>query len=612
MSTIPTQNPVPSEAPRDLKYNSGKVDEFVTSMKNKYIDRFGQEHFTIEGLRWIAQQAISQFGYITLDSFQKGAEITLPNQVLRDEVTGEYYRWDGALPKVVPIDSTPDSSGGIGVNAWLSIGAAAFGDKISTLPTFNGVYDVFVIYGQSNAVGFAGADSGFNTSDLVNINDKALYWDGTKISALTHYMKHASGEVSTGSAWDQFANRYTSLTGRGVIFIPCAKAGVSIDKLMPGSVFYSNAMSYISNFDSIHKNVKIGKRSILFHQGEQDQLSAKDRDVYQSELQLLINNMTTDFDCETFYILMVGNPLTRSERLWQAVQNAQAFLSSTIDNCVMATRICTSFNLENKLIGSDKTHYSQKGYNLMGDDAALSVAHDLNNKTRVSNYGTEKYSSLLLPGQKTWDYLSGYITWEDNLNSFVINTSNNADKTYNVSNFTDIIYDINEKSFVLKTSTRINSLLSIDAKVNNVGELNGLSVVASRYNERNIKLDFYLDADFYINMNTGQILGLNTDTAPMWIAGNISISLDKEKSTAIITHGKSNFFPSIQPANNTELENIKTDVSFRRLNETSFIVKSTPTDYNVIMVSIRKMKINSGTARIPSFGFYVNAITSEI
>ncbi|MFV5933152.1 hypothetical protein ACLIJZ_00650 [Proteus mirabilis] len=131
MSTIPTQNPVPSEAPRDLKYNSGKVDEFVTSMKNKYIDRFGQEHFTIEGLRWVAQQAISQFGYITLDSFQKGAEITLPNQVLRDEVTGEYYRWDGGLPKIVPVSSTPSSSGGVGVGRWLSVGDSTLRSDLS-------------------------------------------------------------------------------------------------------------------------------------------------------------------------------------------------------------------------------------------------------------------------------------------------------------------------------------------------------------------------------------------------------------------------------------------------------------------------------------------------
>uniref|UniRef100_UPI004062E257 tail fiber/spike domain-containing protein n=1 Tax=Proteus vulgaris TaxID=585 RepID=UPI004062E257 len=134
MSTIPTQNPVPSEAAKDLKFNSGKIDEFVTSMKNKYIDRFGQEHFTIEGLRWVAQQAISQFGYITLDSFQKGAEITLPNQVLRDEVTGEYYRWDGVLPKSVPVDSTPDSSGGVGIGKWISVGDASVRSDL-TKPT---------------------------------------------------------------------------------------------------------------------------------------------------------------------------------------------------------------------------------------------------------------------------------------------------------------------------------------------------------------------------------------------------------------------------------------------------------------------------------------------
>ncbi|EMQ5756743.1 hypothetical protein RGI77_000204 [Proteus mirabilis] len=134
MSTIPTQNPVPSEAAKDLKFNSGKIDEFVTSMKNKYIDRFGQEHFTIEGLRWIAQQAISQFGYITLDSFQKGAEITLPNQVLRDETTGEYYRWDGELPKIVQIDSTPDSSGGVGIGKWISVGDASVRSDL-TKPT---------------------------------------------------------------------------------------------------------------------------------------------------------------------------------------------------------------------------------------------------------------------------------------------------------------------------------------------------------------------------------------------------------------------------------------------------------------------------------------------
>lgn len=128
MSTQPTQLPVPSESPTDLKFNAGKIDEFVTSKQLEYQDRFGVNHYTIEGLRWVAQQAISKFGYITIDSFQAGATLSLPNQILRDTTTGEYYRWDGQFPpegKVVPSNSTPANSGGIGVGAWISVGDAS-------------------------------------------------------------------------------------------------------------------------------------------------------------------------------------------------------------------------------------------------------------------------------------------------------------------------------------------------------------------------------------------------------------------------------------------------------------------------------------------------------
>lgn len=124
MATQPTNLPVPSESPRDLKFNAGKIDEFVTSMARQYIDRFGSAHYTIEGIRWVAQQAIAAFGYITLDSFEDGNTLTLPNQVLRLEANGEYYRWDGVFPKDVPAGSTPQTTGGIGVGAWLSVGNA--------------------------------------------------------------------------------------------------------------------------------------------------------------------------------------------------------------------------------------------------------------------------------------------------------------------------------------------------------------------------------------------------------------------------------------------------------------------------------------------------------
>ena len=85
---------------------------------------------TLDGLENLYNQAISQVGYITMDSFEDGATLTLPNQTLRYEATGEYYRWDGAFPKIVPAGSTPETSGGIGLGAWISIGDASLRSEI--------------------------------------------------------------------------------------------------------------------------------------------------------------------------------------------------------------------------------------------------------------------------------------------------------------------------------------------------------------------------------------------------------------------------------------------------------------------------------------------------
>ncbi|MDE9691044.1 hypothetical protein [Citrobacter portucalensis] len=127
MSTQPTQDPVPSESPRDLKFNAGKIDEFVTSMGWTYTDRFGNKHYTIEGINYLAQQVMNAFGYVTLTgvSFTTGTTVSNPNEVLFNESNNEYYKWTGSFsggPKVVPANSTPESTGGIGAGKWLSVG----------------------------------------------------------------------------------------------------------------------------------------------------------------------------------------------------------------------------------------------------------------------------------------------------------------------------------------------------------------------------------------------------------------------------------------------------------------------------------------------------------
>lgn len=156
MTTQPTNNHVPSESPRDLKFNAGKIDEFVTSFVNTYADRFGNEHYTIEGLRWLAQQAIAQYGWIPVGTFQAGATLTLPNQILKDATDGEYYRWDGSLlpdGKLVPSGSTPAATGGIGEGAWLAIGDSALRTMLASSSGAGAIgFDPFLNYGE-NTVG---------------------------------------------------------------------------------------------------------------------------------------------------------------------------------------------------------------------------------------------------------------------------------------------------------------------------------------------------------------------------------------------------------------------------------------------------------------------------
>ncbi|MDI7502016.1 SGNH/GDSL hydrolase family protein [Cronobacter dublinensis] len=64
------------------------------------------------------------YGYNTKESFETGNTLNYRNDVLLWKSNGEYYRWDGTLPKVVPAGSTPATTGGIAPGAWRSVGDA--------------------------------------------------------------------------------------------------------------------------------------------------------------------------------------------------------------------------------------------------------------------------------------------------------------------------------------------------------------------------------------------------------------------------------------------------------------------------------------------------------
>ncbi|MGI8464858.1 hypothetical protein [Pectobacterium punjabense] len=124
MTTYKTGNPLGSAAAKDIYDNAENLDSAVNSSDEIWVDRLGIIRRTLVGIDRDANRAMLAYGYITKKSFELGNTLSHPNEVLLSEGDGEYYRWDGSLPKVVSAGSTPESTGGVGEGAWVGVGDA--------------------------------------------------------------------------------------------------------------------------------------------------------------------------------------------------------------------------------------------------------------------------------------------------------------------------------------------------------------------------------------------------------------------------------------------------------------------------------------------------------
>lgn len=117
MATTPTNKPIPSEDPRDLKFNAGKIDEEVNGSADYYTDRFGVQRLTNTGRNtqfqnqmeqqaddWLTQfnqqesdfqQFLLNSGYQFLGDYENGPfQFSARNQYIRYD--NQYYRLNAA------------------------------------------------------------------------------------------------------------------------------------------------------------------------------------------------------------------------------------------------------------------------------------------------------------------------------------------------------------------------------------------------------------------------------------------------------------------------------------------------------------------------------------
>lgn len=127
MTTYNTGNPIGSAAAQDLYDNAQNLDYLSLDMENlTRPDRLGKPRRTWFGFESMVAEAAAKYGYMVLSgqTFTTGATVNV-NEILLDEGSGEYFQWTGSFPeggKVVPPNSTPETTGGQGAGKWLSVG----------------------------------------------------------------------------------------------------------------------------------------------------------------------------------------------------------------------------------------------------------------------------------------------------------------------------------------------------------------------------------------------------------------------------------------------------------------------------------------------------------
>lgn len=118
-------------------------------------------------------------------SFEEGAEANSSTDAVWHIAGGQCYTWDGALPKTVPADSTPESSGGVGGGKWVSVGDASLMDSLAS---------------NSGASYIGVATSEGNLGELLSADDMAIKYGYINESVSGRLAKYGAKVVLVGDS----------------------------------------------------------------------------------------------------------------------------------------------------------------------------------------------------------------------------------------------------------------------------------------------------------------------------------------------------------------------------------------------------------------------------
>lgn len=187
LPSLPSNIYISSVSNGQLTYNPGNIT--VTLLPTH------QESNTRElWRRLLAEAGLS----LVAGSFEEGATVNSETDAVWHIAGGQCYTWEGALPKVVPADSTTISTGGVGTGAWVSVGVASLKSELAK-PTGAG------FSGFDKSIDYEAGTVGNALKKIINVNPDMYpsLQDAIDAAAALTGLEHAPSSAANHPDWLQ-------------------------------------------------------------------------------------------------------------------------------------------------------------------------------------------------------------------------------------------------------------------------------------------------------------------------------------------------------------------------------------------------------------------------
>lgn len=245
--------------------------------------------------------------------------------------------------------------------------------------------DVFIIAGQSNAVGEGKKDLSpkVTSSKVLQVYNNVITDANDPV-----------GNAQDGSAWPAFGNEYHALSGRSIAFIPTATGGSGLSPYADLGTGHWSYHTFYGQIDLLGNAIEKTKealdllsqsaftpelKGVLWSQGENEAVnmtmgSNLTQQDYETQLGGVIKRFREHLGDELpFYIFKTGtdtrldqkrNILCPDHLGYAVIRAAQDNVAATTPRTKIVYADAYTFGERGWL--SDGLHYSQEGYNEMG------------------------------------------------------------------------------------------------------------------------------------------------------------------------------------------------------------------------------------------------------